>query len=94
MPKHIVRKYTTAAFFIFLPHKTKGLFLQGKVLYMCYSLLQIESWGKTRANNRFLSCLKVYLYVYLHIYKVGFPGIKVWNILLHFHTYVDEINCD
>lgn len=26
----------------------------------------------------------MYLYVFLNIYKVGFPGIKVWNILLNF----------
>lgn len=26
----------------------------------------------------------MYLYVYLNIFKAGFPGIRVWNILLNF----------
>lgn len=61
---------------------------------MCYSLFQNESWGKTGANDGFLSRLKVYLYVYLNLYEAGFRGIKVWNILLNFTMYVDEIICD
>lgn len=82
MPQHVVRRYTWLPFFP--ASQNKGLFLQGKVLYMCYSLFQIGSWGNTGANNGFLSCLKVYLCVYLNIDKAGFPGIKVWNILLRF----------
>ena len=45
----------------------------GQVLFF------ISDWelGKTGANNGFLSCLKMYLYVYLIIYKADFPGIQV-----------------
>lgn len=42
IPKPIVRKWNMAAFFF--SSQDKGLFLQGKVLYMCCSLFQIESW--------------------------------------------------
>lgn len=87
MPKHIVKSIIWLPFFFFPASQNKGLFLQGRVLYMCYSLFQIESWGKTGTNNEFLSCLKMYLYVFLHTDKAGFPGIKVWNIPLHF-TFV------
>ena len=52
----------------------------------------MDNWRKTGANNEFLSCLKMYLCVFLSIYKAGFPGINVWNIPLNC-THVDEIVC-
>lgn len=60
-----------AAFF-FPASQNKGLFLQGRILYMCYSLFQIESWGKTRTNNEFLSCLKcIYMFSFIYTRQVS-----------------------
>lgn len=62
MPKHIVRKCTVAAFFS--ASQNKGLFLQGKVLYMCYSLFQTDSWEKLEQTMNFLR-KDVFLCVFL-----------------------------
>jgi hypothetical protein len=86
MPKHIVRRYTMAAFFFCLT-KQRAISTRQSFVYVLFLLSDWEL-GKTGANNGFLSCLKMYLYVFSNRYKGGFPGIEVWNVLLNFtHVY-------
>lgn len=78
-----------AAFFSCLT-KQRAISTRQSFVYVLFFI----SDGELGAKNGFLSRLKVCLYVYLNIYETGFPGIKVWNILLNFTMYVDEIICD
>lgn len=58
---------------------------------MCYSLFPIESWEKLEQILVFFyayQCIYMYILIY---FKASFPGIRVWNILLIFHMYVDEM---
>lgn len=51
MPKHIVRKWIMAAFF--LPHKTKGYFYKAKfcLCEILYFRLRVgENWSKQRVS--------------------------------------------
>lgn len=67
----------------------QGLFLQGKVLYMCHSLFQSKSWRKLEQITDFLLAEQS-ISMYTLIYMAGFPGIAAWNVLLNF-TCVGEI---
>lgn len=83
MPKHTVKKCNMAAF-IFLPQKTKGYFYKAKFCICAILHFRRKIGEKLEQIMSFFLLKKCIYMLSFNIYKAGFPGIKVWNILLNF----------